>query len=309
MKKAEIIQQIPNHYVCGDVFQIMQNYPNQLVTFDSDGIIYHSKDGINAYLDHQERNCFPYANIPTHEGKKYFKRFHSVNQIYTFNQSYFNLLSTKDGLPIVTENKGFYENGKAYLWTRLGLGQSVVMNLTRLGLDEYLKKPEDADWQIVLDDEFKMMPPEYTFPYDKILERYKDNVRDCYAHSDYTRVNTFNYRFDGLARSVLLKHIDELTFDDFPKGYFYIKPFYVINKNTKGIHVKKLDVTIMGNNAFQTQVTKIDSREFLPELKYYLGKIKEMREPVIPTKLNPDIPLTEIEYNQVMVRERKKKGY
>lgn len=103
MKKTyEFVGRINKQYVADDYIQIMLAYRYYLLLFGNNSLMYYRNYNdtnpltcnlsVNAYLDDERKNIFPYSQIPKHiERVSFFRKLYSVNQILDFEKPYIRI--------------------------------------------------------------------------------------------------------------------------------------------------------------------------------------------------------------------------
>lgn len=149
MKKFdEIVQKMHSHYVKYDYIQIMLAYRDYLVFFGNKDLMYFKnyfekspslfEGNVNAYLNDERKEDFPYSQIPEHiERVLLFRKMNFVNQILDFEKPYIRI---NDGL--ITKMTAYKDGDEAIVHTKIlnrKLYNHRTKEITREEIENYLK--------------------------------------------------------------------------------------------------------------------------------------------------------------------------
>ncbi|MEE3342588.1 MAG: hypothetical protein VZS44_00675 [Bacilli bacterium] len=149
MKRTdEFVGRINKQYVADDCIQIMLAYRDYLLLYGNDSLMHYKNYScsdplicnlfVNAYLDDERKDIFPYSQIPTHiERVSLFRKIYSVNQILDFEKPYIRI---NDG--IITKITAFKDGSEALVHYKILNGKLCNRKskiITREEIEKYFE--------------------------------------------------------------------------------------------------------------------------------------------------------------------------
>jgi len=319
MKKVtgtmERVNRIASHYVGNDCVQIMIPYQKAITVLSQDGILLHDMVGssvyINKYLEDERRKNFPYSNIPVYHTKDgLFATCSHANQLFEFEKPYIRI---SDGA--ICESFVVKYNNQALLINSVMQNEKHTEHMTYDELLKFIEK-KDGDEQtyyVYLDGS---MPPnnEGIYPSeekisDYIKEQLNKNVKDFRELqqkqpdtnvSIYLRQNPWFLNYIEAA----IKNLD-LSLIDFNLGLGYNSTLLVVRINDGNINIQGVEVTFVRKDDLKVDIYDIPVKKYVLEQLRFALKVKNLKEPRIPLKLNPGITKKDIQEAKQMVKTLK----
>ena len=272
MKKFTLIKRIPSYYVGEDCAQIMIGYHDNLTIFNKDGVFFHSyykrpDSYVNHYLDDERNKQFPYANIPTFNGRKKGQKMTYVNQLFNFDESY--VLFGGGGL--ATEEYVVRDSNEALFIKNVLQPKDNIDLIKRYQLEKLFEKKDDNEKLFFIE------------PYGGIFNGPLDVLLPNEKTIKEEKVKGEVYSFNN--------------------GY----PIIMVRINNGEIKIEAIVVDYIKDNCYRINKTDLPLTKYTLNMVKCLGyKIMDMKDIRIPLFGNPNIKRSDVRENKRLVKKLKK---
>lgn len=306
------VQKIEKHYVGDDCIQIMVPYRDKITVLDENGIVLHSENNlnlyINKYLDDERRKQFPYSNIPTHFSRKGFDKISYANMILEYDKPYIRVSGG-----FVKESYVVRDNNNAYLFSTITETLRHMKFMTYDELMEFVGKKDGEEVYYVYVDgsihpENRSLYPNEDKIYSHIQEKLNKNLK---AFREYERTHTDSVSSYLTENPWFLNYFEQsiknvdLSSMDFNIGLGEDPTLLIIRVKDKNITIQGLDVIFVRENKFKATICDIPVNKYTLEQLKYVAKIEKTKEPRIPLRLNPGVDKEDIEIAKKWVKRLK----
>lgn len=297
-RNDEFVGRINKQYVADDYIQIMLAYRTYLLLFGNNSLMYYKNYidtdpltrnlSVNAYLDDERKNIFPYSQIPKHiERVSLFRKLYlySVNQILDFEEPYIRI---NDG--IITKITAFKDGNEALVHYKILNGNFCNRKSKIITREEIEKYFETGSLDQLDENEYKK---NRIFDLDGMLF---DNVQD-FAKLEQKWIDIEKEWLSSLidkssyhekAKKELKGAISNM--DDISPTNLPLKYMIKFKKNGE-IVIDAFSIKYLERGKYEIILDNIPvTIERLSMIKEKGLVIKNMKEPKISRLLNPSIP-------------------
>lgn len=315
MKKvSKKVQRIESHYVGDDCIQIQIPYKNSITLLNQDGILFHSKQGsnfyINKYLEDERRKKFPYSNIPISYSRVGMKKTAYTNQLLEFEKPYIQI-----GDNYMFERFVVKDNNQALLVKSIMDVDEYTKHMTYDELLKFIEKndTDEQTYYVYLDgsiplNENDIYPSEEEI-YNYIHAKLEKNIEAFRGHqqkstdviSRYLRENPWflNYAEQSI------KNLD-LSLIDFNIKIGKNTTLLIVRINKGNITIQGVNVFFLRQNDFRVNIQDILVTKYTLEQLKYVPKINTAKDLKIPLKLNPGLTKQDIQEAKQMIKSLRK---
>lgn len=299
------VSRIPSHYTGDNCAQVMMGYKKYMTMFNKDGVQYHYAPSgpinVNKYLSDNRRFEFPYYDIPVHVENRLNGKYIFTNQLLEYEEAYVTISDNS-----IIECMAILDKDEALLINNILPVKKRIINVDREGLDRLFKKDIDT---YILRLDGSAANEDYSF--DIVTE---DDVVSWAKKSLSSDLDNFRY-FLGSSRfgnAWIKKNINDIienvNIDTIPEVSLNVLNGIVIVKLKDGnISLQVVDeVIFLGPNQYKIVIMDLplmDKKVTLDTLR--MLNIKNIREPKISRRLNPNIDVELIQVNKRLVRKLK----
>lgn len=324
--RTERVQKIDKPYVSDDCIQVMVPYEKKITILNQDGILFHSQNGsnvyINKYLQDPRRMRFPYFNIPTHYSKIGNQKYSFTNQLLEYEKPY---IYVRNGF--LSESYAIKDNSQAFLIEKVLHSKGTTKYMTYDELLNFFMKSNENEHVYYVYIDGSIPNPNSFFPSKGQIHSYVQTIHTQIRTSleknvKYFREYQIDYPNDEVSiylknNPLFLNYVEasikntgfghlNLSLLNFNIDIKSISNMLIVRINNGNITIQGVCVVFICENTFAVDIYDVPVTKFVLEQLKYVPKINVVREPRIPLKLNPGVSREDIKEAKQMVRSLKR---